>query len=132
MAQMYLTTFHNTGNERPVTKHEEVEMLLETYYTQLEDNLNRIREVIMNIKSTKEFLQITLDSVRNRMMYIELRLNIGVFALAVGTFIAGLFGMNLMSHMEEKKYGCKYIIKFSLFCNGNVNVDIKYKFYRVL
>jgi magnesium transporter len=74
---MYLTS-KLSGNPTPIHKHEEVEVLLETYFTQLEDSLNRIKEVNLNISSTKEFLQITLDSVRNRMMYIELRLQMGL------------------------------------------------------
>lgn len=107
LAMMYLTE-RGMGKLRPMSKHEEVEMLLENYDAQIEDILNRIEELDGKITSTQEFLNISLDSVRNRMMRLDIMLSMAAFALAVGTLIAGIFGMNLLSHFEEGKYACKY------------------------
>ena len=60
MAQMYLTDF-SKGKPRKIDSHDEVEMLLETFYSQFEDCLNSTKELISSIKSTQDFLNITLD-----------------------------------------------------------------------
>ncbi|KAL0477497.1 mitochondrial inner membrane magnesium transporter [Acrasis kona] len=109
MASMYLSEKMLYGKSREVNKHEEVEMLLENYYTQLEDILNRIEELKSDIQSTQEFIEICLDSIRNRMIQLELRLSIASLSLTSGTLVAGLFGMNLMSHLENNPFAFYYM-----------------------
>lgn len=113
MSNMYLTNKYHLKPIR-IDQHEEVEMLLETYYSQLEDTMNRTKEDIQKIKSTQDFLSVTLDSVRNRMMQVELKLSIGAFSISVGTFIAGIFGMNLRSYMEDTPYLFHFMTVFSI------------------
>lgn len=101
MAAMYLTDTYILNRPRAIDNHEEIEMLLETYYTQLEDILNRIEELRNDINSTQDFLEICLDSIRNRMIEYDLRMTITGVAITIGTLIAGLFGMNLINHWEH-------------------------------
>jgi len=101
MASMYLTETRVLNRPRPIDKHEEIEMLLETYVTQLEDILNRIDELKSDINSTQDFLEICLDAVRNRMIEYDLKMTIAGFAITLGTLLAGLFGMNLLNHFEH-------------------------------
>jgi magnesium transporter len=103
MANMYLTN-KTKGVANNAQDHEEVEMLLETYFSQFEDCMNRTKEIILGIKSTQDFLSVSLDSVRNKMMQVELKLGIASFAVSVGTFIVGIFGMNLISYLEQTPY----------------------------
>jgi magnesium transporter len=84
-----------------VTDHDEAEMLLETYLKQTEEVLARIDQVDEDITSTEDIINISLDSQRNEMLLLELRLTMGTFAAANGAFIASLFGMNLLSGFEE-------------------------------
>jgi magnesium transporter len=113
MANMYLSEKLLYGRNRDVDKHEEVEMLLENYYTQMEDVMNRIEELKSDINSTQEFIEICLDSIRNRMMQMELKISIAGVALTCGTLIAGLFGMNLVSHLETSPIACKLYFLFN-------------------
>lgn len=53
-------------------------MLLETYYTTLEDTLTRTSEVLDEIQSTQEFQNISLNTLRNRMLLYELNITIGI------------------------------------------------------
>ena len=100
MANMYLTDkSHNTPRQKE--SHDEVEVLLETYVSQFEDYQNRIKELIFGIKSTQDFLNITLDTVRNRMMQVELVMGVAAFSVSIATFLVGVFGMNLVSHLEQ-------------------------------
>lgn len=105
MASMYLTEALVWHRPRSVDKHEEIEMLLETYLTQLEDVLNRIEELKSDINSTQDFLEICLDAVRNRMIEYDLKMTIAGFAITLGTLVAGLFGMNLLNHFEQSPVG---------------------------
>jgi len=46
-----------------------------------------------------------LDANRNALMLLDLKFSVGTLGLATGTFIAGLFGMNLKNFLEESIAG---------------------------
>lgn len=46
-----------------------------------------------------------LDANRNSLMLLDLKFSVGTLGLAMGTFIAGLYGMNLENFIEETKWG---------------------------
>lgn len=46
-----------------------------------------------------------LDANRNALMLLELKFSVGTLGLAMGTFIAGLYGMNLENFIEETNWG---------------------------
>lgn len=46
-----------------------------------------------------------LDANRNALMLLDLKFSVGTLGLAMGTFIAGLYGMNLENFVEETNWG---------------------------
>ena len=46
-----------------------------------------------------------LDANRNALMLLDLKFSIGTLGLAMGTFLAGLYGMNLENFIEETNWG---------------------------
>lgn len=46
-----------------------------------------------------------LDANRNALMLLELKFSVGTLGLAMGTFLAGLYGMNLENFIEETNWG---------------------------
>jgi len=108
MASMYLTEKIVNQQPRDIDKHEEIEMLLETYQNRVENVINSTDDMREDLDDTQEFLEVCLDSIRNRMMQMELKLTIAAFAITFGTLIAGLFGMNLLSHFEHSPYAFYY------------------------
>ena len=46
-----------------------------------------------------------LDANRNALMLLDLKFSVGTVGLAMGTFIAGLYGMNLENFIEETNWG---------------------------
>jgi magnesium transporter len=46
-------------------------------------------------------------------MLLDLKFSIGTLGLAMGTFLAGLYGMNLENFIEETKWGFGTITAFS-------------------
>ncbi|PVU94786.1 hypothetical protein BB561_002252 [Smittium simulii] len=100
LAGMYLTK-KKEGYPQPVDHHEEVELMMETYLKQVEEIANAVESTSSQLKTTEDVVNIILDSQRNSLMMLDIRLAVLTVALAVGTFISSLFGMNLISGFEE-------------------------------
>lgn len=49
----------------------------------------------------QDYINIELDSHRNQLIQLELLLTTGMFALAIITVIAGIFGMNLANNLTD-------------------------------
>ncbi|XP_038890448.1 magnesium transporter MRS2-4 [Benincasa hispida] len=80
---------------------EDLEMLLEAYFMQLDGTRNRILSVREYIDDTEDYVNIQLDNQRNELIQFQLTLTIASFAIAVETLIAGLFGMNIHCTLYE-------------------------------
>jgi len=57
-----------------------------------------------NVQSTQEIVELILDSNRNALLALDLKVSIGTFGLGTGALIAGLFGMNLHTNLEESQW----------------------------
>lgn len=84
-----------TSNFHDYDDVEDLEMLLEAYFMQLDGTRNKILSVREYIDDTEDYVNIQLDNQRNELIQLQLILTIASFAIAVETLIAGLFGMNL-------------------------------------
>jgi len=60
--------------------------------------------------TVQDYLNIELDSHRNQLIQLELLLTAGMFAMALMTLIAGLFGMNL-NNTHEESYSAFIIVR---------------------
>ncbi|KAJ3669412.1 hypothetical protein LUZ60_011362 [Juncus effusus] len=76
---------------------EDLEMLLEAYFMQLDGIRNRILSVREYIDDTEDYVNIQLDNQRNELIQLQLILTMASFAIALNTFIAGAFAMNIQS-----------------------------------
>lgn len=74
---------------------EDLEMLLEAYFMQLEGMRNRILTVREYIDDTEDYVNIQLDNQRNEMIQLQLTLTIASFAITANTLLVSLFGMNI-------------------------------------
>ncbi|XP_022922716.1 magnesium transporter MRS2-4-like [Cucurbita moschata] len=89
---------------------EDLEMLLEAYFMQLDGTRNRILSVREYIDDTEDYVNIQLDSQRNELIQFQLTLTIASFAIAVETLIAGLFGMNIPCILYETNGIFEYFV----------------------
>lgn len=103
MNAMYLTD-KVAGVERDTHEHEEIEILLESFAKQVEEIVNEAETIEGNVQSTQEIVELILDTNRNSLLALDLKVSIATMGIGVGTLIAGLFGMNLTSHLEESHY----------------------------
>lgn len=74
---------------------EDLEMLLEAYFMQLDGTRNKILSVREYVHDTEDYVNIQLDNQRNELIQLQLTLTIASFAIAIETLIAGFFGMNI-------------------------------------
>ncbi|XP_061998458.1 magnesium transporter MRS2-4 [Rosa rugosa] len=94
-----LVTSNNMGEDDV----EDLEMLLEAYFMQLDGTRNKILSVREYIDDTEDYVNIQLDNQRNELIQLQLTLTIASFAIAVETLIAGIFGMNIPCVLYDKK-----------------------------
>ncbi|CAN6290742.1 unnamed protein product [Urochloa humidicola] len=77
------------------TDGENLEMLLESYFRQLDGIHNRIVMVREYIVDTEDYISIQLDNQRNQLIQFHLVLIIVSFGIAINTLIAASFATNL-------------------------------------
>lgn len=84
-----------TSNFQDDNDVEDLEMLLEAYFMQLDGTRNKILSVREYIGDTEDYVNIQLDNQRNELIQLQLTLTIASFAVAIETLIAAWFGMNI-------------------------------------
>ncbi|KXJ93998.1 hypothetical protein Micbo1qcDRAFT_158931 [Microdochium bolleyi] len=104
LASMYLTE-KTHDLYRGLDDHTEVEMLLESYHKLCDEVVQEAQNLVSGIRNTEEIIRAILDANRNALMLLELKYSVGTLGLAMGTFIAGLYGMNLENFIEETNWG---------------------------
>lgn len=111
---MYLTDKLH-GNLRAEDDHAEIEMLLETYYSHVDEIVQTAEGAISNTKTTEEIINIVLDSNRNQLMLLGIRFAMGTLSLGAALWVGSLYGMNLENFIEETSYGFILVTIIGLF-----------------
>ncbi|KAL1311322.1 hypothetical protein AAFC00_001500 [Neodothiora populina] len=104
LASMYLSE-KAAGIKRGEDDHQEVEMLLESYHKVCDEIVQVSGNLVSNIRNTEEIVKAILDANRNSLMLLDLKFTILTLGIGVGTFFAGLYGMNLKNFIEETDFG---------------------------
>ena len=65
---------------------------------------SQIDECRDKITNTEENVILRIDLINNRILRFELFLSISSFVVTCGALITGLFGMNLLSHLEVQQH----------------------------
>lgn len=104
LASMYLTEkTHDLF--RGEDDHTEVELLLESYNKICDEVVQEASNLVSSIRNTEEIIRAILDANRNALMLLDLKFSVGTLGLAMGTFLAGLYGMNLENFIEDTNWG---------------------------
>ncbi|KAH7304929.1 inner membrane magnesium transporter MRS2 [Stachybotrys elegans] len=114
LAAMYLTE-KTHDLYRGLDDHTEVEMLLESYHKLTDEIVQEAGNLVSGIRNTEEIVRAILDANRNALMLLDLKFSVGTLGLAMGTFFAGLYGMNLENFIEETVWGFSAVTGASIF-----------------
>lgn len=101
---------------------QEVEMLLEAYFMQLDNTLNRLQTLCEYIDDTEDYINIEQDKHRNQLLQLELVMSAGTFTLAFVAVISGIFGMNLKNGEEQEKSNTTFILVSTISSLGAVGI----------
>ncbi|KAK9060325.1 hypothetical protein SSX86_021031 [Deinandra increscens subsp. villosa] len=88
------TSTTRSGNSKHLDI-EELEMLLEAYFVQIDGTLNKLSTLREYVDDTEDYINIMLDDKQNHLLQMGVMLTTAT--LVVGTFVvvAGVFGMNI-------------------------------------
>ncbi|VAI21739.1 unnamed protein product [Triticum turgidum subsp. durum] len=100
------------GNENDV---EELEMLLEAYFMQIDGTINKLTTLREYIDDTEDYINIQLDNHRNQLIQLELFLSSGTVCLSLYSLVAGVFGMNIPYTWND---GHGYVFKWVVIVSG--------------
>jgi len=82
--------------EADIEAHLEVENLLESYFMQVDSMYDKLDTLGEYIKDTEEYINIELDSSRNRLIRFDIILSVATFALMPFNMVSGMLGENLI------------------------------------
>lgn len=91
---MYLTSTYQ-GRPRALHDHEALELLLESFTKQVEEIVSEVDTTVANMQSTQEIAELMLDSGRNALLALDVKISIATLGVGSGALIAGFFGMNV-------------------------------------
>ncbi|KAI4351002.1 hypothetical protein L6164_005396 [Bauhinia variegata] len=80
-----------------ITRHldvQELEMLLEAYFVQIDGTLNELSSLREYVDDTEDYIKIILDDKQNNLLQMGVMLSAATMILSFGVVISGLFGMN--------------------------------------
>ncbi|KAH6797933.1 magnesium transporter 7 [Perilla frutescens var. hirtella] len=100
---------------------DELEMLLEAYFMQIESTMNKLTTLREYIDDTEDYINIQLDNHRNQLIQLELFLSSGTVCLAVYSLAAAIFGMNIKYPWRENHgYLFKWVVMVTLLVCGSI------------
>ncbi|CAA7027120.1 unnamed protein product [Microthlaspi erraticum] len=111
-SRLSLATIRGDDDENDV---EELEMLLEAYFMQIDSTLNKLNALREYIDDTEDYINIQLDNHRNQLIQLELMLSSGTVCVSMYSMIAGVFGMNI-PYAWNDDHG--YIFKWVVILTG--------------
>ncbi|KAK8869654.1 hypothetical protein IAR55_000222 [Kwoniella newhampshirensis] len=103
LSAMYLTS-RAQGKPRALHDHEQLELLLESFVKQVEEIVSEVDTTVANMNSTQEIAELMLDSGRNALLALDIKISIATLGVGTGALVAGLFGMNLTTELEHSPY----------------------------
>ena len=93
---------------------DELEQMIENYNLKIDDIYNYISKLLNEMDNIQKIENIQLAKDRNKYALINLYISFISLSFSFGSFIGGMFGMNLRNNMENNKYSFVIVIIFTL------------------
>lgn len=89
---------------------DEPELILEAHLQRGHTLVNALSLVEGQINSTEDFATRKSDTIRNRLLYINMVISIISLAVTSGSLVGSIFGMNVMNYYEESENAFQIIV----------------------
>ncbi|GAV81149.1 hypothetical protein CFOL_v3_24608 [Cephalotus follicularis] len=89
---------HTSTTHSAISKHldvEELEMLLEAYFVQLDGTLNKLSTLREYVHDTEDYINILLDDKQNHLLQMGVVLTTATLIVTAVVVVTGLFSMNI-------------------------------------
>lgn len=100
---------HTSTTRSAISKHldvEELEMLLEAYFVQIDGTLNKLNTLREYVEDTEDYINIMLDDKQNHLLQMGVMLTTATLVVSAFVVVAGIFGMNInIDLFDETKSG---------------------------
>ena len=80
---------------------DEPELILEAHLQQALGEVNALELQKGKITNAEELVSLQMDTIRNRLLYINTVVSLLSLSVAVASMIGSIFGMNLINHLED-------------------------------
>ncbi|KDP44523.1 hypothetical protein JCGZ_16356 [Jatropha curcas] len=117
---------HTSTTRSAISKHldvEELEMLLEAYFVQIDGTLNKLSTLREYVDDTEDYINIMLDDKQNHLLQMGVMLTTATLVISCFVVVAGIFGMNINIELfnEEVEVGMrKFLWTVGGSCTGSV------------
>ncbi|PWA74939.1 magnesium transporter MRS2-I [Artemisia annua] len=99
------------GDENDV---EELAMLLEAYFMQIDETLNKLTSLRNYIDDTKAYIKIQRDNRRNQLIKLENFISSGNLCMLIYSLVTAIFGMNIpYKWNQDHGYMFKWVVILS-------------------
>ncbi|XP_076916083.1 magnesium transporter MRS2-3-like [Bidens hawaiensis] len=88
------TSTTRSGNSKHLDV-EELEMLLEAYFVQIDGTLNKLSTLREYVDDTEDYINIMLDDKQNHLLQMGVMLTTATLVVSAFVVVAGVFGMNI-------------------------------------
>ncbi|KAF5786841.1 putative Mg2+ transporter protein, CorA-like/Zinc transport protein ZntB [Helianthus annuus] len=92
------TTRSSSGKHLDI---EELEMLLEAYFVQIDGTLNKLSTLREYVDDTEDYINIMLDDKQNHLLQMGVMLTTATLVVSAFVVVAGVFGMNINIELFE-------------------------------
>ncbi|KAF3435573.1 hypothetical protein FNV43_RR22662 [Rhamnella rubrinervis] len=97
---------HTSTTHSVMSKHldvEELEMLLEAYFVQIDGTLNKLSTLREYVDDTEDYINIMLDDKQNHLLQMGVMLTTATLVVSAFVVVAGIFGMNIQIELFDDK-----------------------------
>eukprot|EP00268_Persea_americana_P018244 TRINITY_DN1903_c0_g1_i1.p1 TRINITY_DN1903_c0_g1~~TRINITY_DN1903_c0_g1_i1.p1 ORF type:complete len:497 (-),score=122.61 TRINITY_DN1903_c0_g1_i1:795-2285(-) len=95
----HTTSSHSSSKHLDV---EELEMLLEAYFVQIDGTLNNLSTLREYVDDTEDYINIMLDDKQNHLLQMGVMLTTATLVASAFVVVAALFGMNINIELFDK------------------------------
>ncbi|KAG5548260.1 hypothetical protein RHGRI_013833 [Rhododendron griersonianum] len=100
---------HTSTTHSVISKNldvEELEMLLEAYFVQIDGTLNKLSTLREYVDDTEDYINIMLDDKQNHLLQMGVMLTTATLVVSAFVVVAGIFGMNIQIDLfSDEKAG---------------------------
>lgn len=93
---------------------DEPELILEVYLQQANGEVNALNLLKGNIINTEELVSLQMDTVRNRLLYINTVVSVITLSITCASLVGSFLGMNLTNHLETDDKAFREVVTGTL------------------